>query len=61
MRVPFHIQLCASCADLDMSGERVRAMQEVNDLIASGTIRTFAEWQQVVRHPENPGNQTVRG
>ena len=46
---------------LGMAEERRKALQEVDDLIASGAVASFADWQKVVRHPEDPGAQNLEG
>ena len=48
-------------AGFDLPSARLRAIEEVDELIASGTIRTFGEWQQVVKHPVDPGAQALEG
>ena len=44
-----------------MDKERLRAKQEVDDLLASGAIASFGDWQKVVRHPPTTGVATLEG
>ena len=44
-----------------MAEERLRAMAEVDELVKSGKITGFNQWQQVVRHPPNPGAKELEG
>ena len=46
---------------LDMDKERLRAKQEVDELLASGAIASFGDWQKVVRHPPTTGVATLEG
>ena len=44
-----------------MCEERLRAIAEVDDLVATGVITGFGQWQQVVRHPPDPGAKALEG
>ena len=46
---------------LQMDEGRRRAMQEVDELLASGAITSFGDWQKVVRHPESTGIACLEG
>ena len=46
---------------LRMDEERLRAKKEVDELLASGAITSFGDWQKVVRHPETTGAQLLEG
>ena len=46
---------------LRMDEERLRAKKEVDELLASGAITSFGDWQKVVRHPESTGAQLLEG
>ena len=46
---------------LDMPSERLRAMAEVDELLASGTVRSFDDWQRVVQHPPDTGARGLEG
>ena len=46
---------------LDMHEGRRRAMQEVDELLASGAVTSFGDWQKVVRHPETTGAAALEG
>jgi hypothetical protein len=41
--------------EANMSEERHKAILEVDALVDSGEVTDFAEWQKLIRHPENPG------
>jgi hypothetical protein len=41
--------------DANMVDERAKAIVEVDGLVDSGAITDFAEWQKVIRHPDDPG------
>ena len=41
--------------ELDMAGARLRAIEEVNDMVKKKEVVAFSDWQKVVRHPANPG------
>jgi len=41
--------------DANMVEERAKAIVEVDALVDTGAITDFAEWQQLIRHPEDPG------
>ena len=44
-----------------MQEERLRAMAEVDELVTSGVITGFDQWQQVIRHPADPGAKALEG
>ena len=44
-----------------MDKERLRAKQEVDELLASGAIASFGDWQKVVRHPPTTGVALLEG
>ena len=44
-----------------MPEERLRAMAEVDELVLSGEIEGFGQWQQLVRHPPDPGVKALEG
>lgn len=46
---------------LGMDEERRRAKQEVDELLASGDITSFGDWQKVVRHPPTTGASALEG
>ena len=46
---------------LGMDAERRRAKQEVDELLASGDITSFGDWQKVVRHPPTTGASALEG
>ena len=46
---------------LDMDTGRRQAMQEVDELLASGAVTSFGDWQKVVRHPETTGIAALEG
>ena len=46
---------------LDMPSERLRAMAEVDELLASGTVRSFDDWQSLVQHPPDTGARGLEG
>jgi hypothetical protein len=41
--------------EANMPDERRRAVEQVNELVASCQIASFSEWRQLVQHPEDPG------
>ena len=41
--------------DTNMQEERLRAMAEVDELVQREVITGFGQWQQVIRHPSDPG------
>ena len=47
--------------DTSMAEERLRAIAEVDELVQSGVIKGFDQWQQVVRHPSDPGAKVLEG
>ena len=47
--------------DTSMAEERLRAIAEVDELVQSGVIKGFDQWQQVIRHPPNPGAKVLEG
>ena len=61
-------ELISTCRDagklwreMNMHGTRLQAMQEVDAMIASGSITSFDEWQKVVAHPSDPGVRGMEG
>ena len=40
---------------------RLRAIAEVDELVTSEVITGFNQWQQVVRHPPDPGAKALEG
>jgi len=44
-----------------MPEARLRAIKEVDDMILNGEVSSFAEWEAVVKHPNNPGVQNLEG
>ena len=47
--------------EMGMPEARLRAIAEVDALIASGEVATFADWQKLIRHPWSPGVQKWEG
>ena len=47
--------------DTNMQEERLRAMAEVDELVQREVITGFGQWQQVIRHPADPGAKQVEG
>ena len=44
-----------------MREERLRAIAEVDELVSTEKITGFGQWQEVVRHPADPGAKTLEG
>ena len=44
-----------------MREERLRAIAEVDELVSTEKITGFGQWQEVVRHPANPGAKSFEG
>ena len=44
-----------------MPSERLRAMAEVYELLASGKVRSFDDWQSLVQHPPDTGARGLEG
>ena len=40
---------------------RLKAIEEVDALIASGELVSFEDWQKVVKHPADPGVRGLEG
>ena len=47
--------------DTNMQEERLRAMAEVDELVQREVITGFGQWQQVIRHPADPGAKKLEG
>ena len=46
---------------MGMASARKSVMAEVDEMLASGEITTFAEYQKLIRHPANPGVVELEG
>lgn len=47
--------------ECDMPAVRLKAQRDVDDMLASGEISSFADWQKVVENPLDPGVRGAEG